>query len=250
MKHLILLLSLCCSALLTAQQFEAHYHQKEGKTLPYLLLKPLNFDSSQSYPLLIFLHGAGERGSDNKVAAKHFSSLVLADSNRINYPAFVIIPQCDTGYRWVEVDWKLDSHQMPAEPSLYMSLFLEVLDSLEQSPLIDKNRIYVSGLSMGGFGTWDLIARFPNRFAAAAPVCGGADLNTAPQIAHIPIWTFHGAKDRLVKPSRSREMVDALKKINGNIKYTEYPDLGHDSWKAAYAEPDFLTWIFGWRLDK
>ena len=106
---------------------------------------------------------------------------------------------------------------------------------------------YLAGLSMGGFGTWDLIARLPNKFAAAAPICGGADTTTAKVIAHIPIWVFHGADDKIVKVERSRDIVNALLTVGSKLKYSEYKDVGHDSWKPAYREPDFLKWMFGQR---
>lgn len=231
-----------------AQGFEECTFEKDGQTMPYLLMKPLDYDSSKTYPLLLFLHGAGSRGHDNKNTAAHIDSLLLADSNRIAFPAFVLVPQCDTGYRWVETDWTLLSHTQPTAPSRYMTMLISLLDKVENQLPIDKRRLYVTGLSMGGFGTWDLIARFPNRFAAAAPVCGGADVKTASKIAHIPIWCFHGSDDRLVKPSRSRDMVEALKKVKGNIKYNEYKGVGHGSWKPAYREPDFLSWLFSHQL--
>jgi predicted peptidase len=157
------------------------------------------------------------------------------------------VPQCDTGHRWVEVDWKAVSHTKPAEPSKYMQLTISLLDKIESSFPIDPKRIYVTGLSMGGFGSWDIIARLPNKFAAAAPVCGGGDTETATLIKQIPIWIFHGSTDKVVKASRSSDMYEALKKVGGNVKYAEYKDVGHDSWKPAYAEPDFLKWMFGQR---
>jgi predicted peptidase len=231
-----------------AQGFEEFIYEKDGQTMPYLLLKPLDYDSTKSYPMLLFLHGAGSRGHDNKNTATHIDSLLLADSNRVMFPAFIIVPQCDSGYRWVETDWTLLSHTQPTEPSKYMNLLISLLDDLENEYPFDKKREYISGLSMGGFGTWDLIARFPDKFAAAAPVCGGGDVKTAAKIAHIPIWAFHGGDDKLVKPSRSRDLVEAVKKNNGNIKYSEYKGVGHGSWKPAYAEPDFLKWLFSQKL--
>jgi predicted peptidase len=228
----------------SAQGFEEYLYISKTDTMPYLLMKPLLYDSTKQYPLLLFLHGAGSRGKDNKNTATHIDSLLLADSNRIAFPAFVLVPQCDKEHRWVETDWTLLSHKQPSAPSKYMKLTLELMDGIENQFPVDKNRRYITGLSMGGFGTWDLIARFADRFAAAAPICGGADLETAKNIAHIPIWNFHGADDRLVKPSRSREMVAELKRLNGNIKYSEYKGVGHGSWKPAYSEPDFLKWMF------
>ena len=123
-------------------------------------------------------------------------------------------------------------------------LTLELLDALPKEFSIDRKRIYVSGLSMGGYGTWDILARRPEHFAAAAPVCGGADEATAAKIAKIPVWAFHGAKDTVVKPSRSQNMIAALKKAGGTPKYTEYPDEGHGSWCPAYRNPELFKWLF------
>jgi predicted peptidase len=228
-------------------QFDVQTFNFETDSMPYLLLKPLNFDSSKSYPLILFLHGSGERGHDNKRTVTHIESLLTADSNRIVFPAFVLVPQCDTGHRWVEVDWKALSHTQPTEPSKYMRLSIELLHEIESRFPIDPKRIYVTGLSMGGFGTWDIIARLPNKFAAAAPVCGGGDIETAAVIKNIPIWIFHGSTDKVVKASRSNDMYEALKKVDGDVKYSEYQEVGHDSWKPAYREPDFLKWMFGQR---
>jgi predicted peptidase len=232
-----------------SQKFDSCYFKKDSALLPYLLLKPLNPDSSQNYPLLVFLHGSGSRGNSNQYTAAHIDSLLLADSNRIAFPAYVVVPQCENDHKWVDADWSVLAHDQPEQPSKYMALFIQLLDSLESVLNIDKKRIYISGLSMGGFGTWDLIARLPNKFAAAAPVCGGGDVKTASMIAHIPIWCFHGTEDKAVKVSRSRDMVEALKKVNGNIKYSEYKGVGHGSWKQAYAEPDFLKWLFSKKLN-
>ena len=232
------------SVLKAQDEFEQHLFKYKEGLLPYQLLQPRNIDSTKKYPLILYLHGAGSRGVDNKIPNTHIQSLLLADSNRTQYPCFVLVPQCPKAYRWVETDWTLLSHLQPKEPSIPMALVIELLKEFENHSAIDTNRIYVTGLSMGGFGVWDLIARFPDKFAAAVPICGGADLQTVQLLTTIPIWCFHGAADRVVRPSRSREMVAALKKYNADIKYTEYNGVGHGSWKPAYAEPDLLYWLF------
>jgi predicted peptidase len=228
--------------------FEKHVFEQENITLPYRLLKPKNMEAGKNYPLLIFLHGAGERGDDNEVNLMYISELLLDEKNRKDFPAYVLIPQCPKDLWWINFDRQNPNFTFKDEPSQPMAAVIAVLDQLEKKEAIDKSRMYVSGLSMGGFGTWDLIARFPNRFAAAAPVCGGADVSTAPKIAPMPIWNFHGAEDAVVKVDWSRNMVEALKAVNGNIKYTEYPNVNHDSWLNAFAEPDFLSWLFSHKL--
>jgi len=125
-----------------------------------------------------------------------------------------------------------------------LSATLKVVDTVRKEFPIDDKRIYITGLSMGGYGTWDLIARHPKIFAAAIPVCGGADESTAPTIKDLPIWCFHGAADPTVPPQRSQNMIAALKAAGGQPKYTEYPGVGHNSWDKAYAEPDLPTWLF------
>jgi predicted peptidase len=220
------------------------YTDADGKKLPYRLLTPPNYDPKAKYPLVVFLHGAGERGDDNQKQLVHGVPEFLTKENREKYPCFLVAPQCPEGAKWVEVDWSADSHVMPKESSEPLRLTFGLIDALQKDYSIDPKRIYITGLSMGGFGTWDAIARKPDLFAAAVPVCGGADEKTAERIAKLPIWAFHGAKDGAVKPSRSRNMIAALKKAGGDPKYTEYPDEGHASWVPAYKDADMLKWLF------
>jgi predicted peptidase len=215
-----------------------------GKTLPYRLLKPEGYDAKQRYPLVLFLHGAGERGDDNDKQLIHAVPQFLRAEMRKQYPCFLIAPQCPAAFKWVDADWSAAAHKQPAEPTEPMRLTMELLDALPKEWSIDPKRVYVTGLSMGGFGAWDIAARRPDRFAAVAPVCGGADEATAPALAKIPHWVFHGAKDGVVKPDRSRTMVEALKKAGGEPRYTEYPNVGHDSWNPAYADPKLYEWLF------
>ncbi len=220
------------------------YKDAAGKVLRYRLLKPDNYDPKQSYPLVVFLHGAGERGDDNTKQLIHGVAEFAKPENRKLHPCFLVAPQCPAGQKWSDVDWGADSHKMPQEPAEPARLVLELIAAMQKDYSIDKKRIYITGLSMGGFGTWDLIARKPDLFAAAVPVCGGGDEATAPAIAKLPIWAFHGAKDTVVKPSRSVHMIDAIKKAGGDPKYTEYPNVGHDSWVKAYQDPEMMKWLF------
>jgi predicted peptidase len=225
------------------------YTDAKGKTLPYRLLKPADYDPKQKYPLVLFLHGAGERGTDNEKQLIHGVPEFAREENRKKYPCFLIAPQCPENAKWVEVDWSADSHRQPAEPSAPMRLTLELLEALQKEFSIDARRIYVTGLSMGGYGTWDIVARRPELFAAAVPICGGADETTAVKIANVPVWVFHGAKDGAVNVERSRRMVEALKKAGGHPKYTEYPEVGHDSWVRAYKDPEMFAWLFAQKAD-
>jgi len=227
-----------------AKQFEALTFQSDGHELPYRLLKPLNYDASKSYPLVVFLHGAGERGTDNKAQLVHVVSIFCKPENRRDFPCFVLVPQCPQDQQWVKTPWAASRGSQPKQPSWPMALVLQLINALEKENSIDSKRLYVMGISMGGYGTWDVVSRHPERFAAAVPICGGGDETKAAAIAAIPIWAFHGAKDDVVKPIRSRNMVAAMKKAGGQPKYTEYPDAGHDSWSQASAEKELLPWLF------
>jgi predicted peptidase len=221
----------------------------EGKQLPCRLLKPAGYeiDGKERYPLVLFLHGAGERGDDNEAQLLHCTSRFLEDDLRQGHPCFVLAPQCPEGQKWVDVRWSASSHRMPAMPSLPLQLALEALGSVEQRFRIDADRIYLIGLSMGGYGTWDLIGRFPDRFAAAVPICGGGDEAAASRMAEVPIWAFHGECDRVVSPERSRNMVAALREAGGQPQYTEYHLIGHNSWDSAMVEPGLFEWLFAQR---
>lgn len=246
---ILLLLFLLFSVFLANSQIVKNYQAKEFKAkndiLPYRFYQPKqDIMHIKCMPLVIFLHGAGERGNDNKKQLIHIAQIFTNSENQKNFPAYVIAPQCAENYKWTEVDWNLQKHDMPDTISDYAGMTMELVDWLINNLPIDTNRIYITGLSMGGFGTWDLISRYPDKFAAAAPVCGGADLKQAHKLTKIPIWAFHGAKDKVVTVKRTRDMIEAIKKKGGNPKYTEYPNLGHFSWEAAYNDKDFLKWMF------
>lgn len=220
-------------------------------SMRYRLLFPHNYnrdydknDKNKKYPLVLFLHGAGERG-DSSLTVKHIGVWALQEKNREKYECFVLVPQCEKNNKWVEVDWAADSHTQPKEMSKYMDLTVQLLDKIETELPIDSTKIYLTGLSMGGYGTWDLAARFPQKFAAIVPVCGGADEKTADSLKNMPIWVFHGALDQTVKPQRSQRMVEAVKKTgNAAIHYTEYPKVKHASWKPAYEDEKMWKWLF------
>jgi predicted esterase len=379
-----------CSA--DIKDFEARQHKDaEGNVLLYRLYKPKNYDAGQKYPLILFLHGAGERGNNNTAQVRdalHWAK----DSVQKDNPCFIMAPQCpgkreafqlygtrkefdqsftDYGksagewksysiplaklpvglkhflamvnaadknsnatsefrnvslhesgiavdapldlrkldfsrrqgsgkvtvsgdgstvtlvgdvrvkapldytvtpdtvlqfdfrstaqglahaismdaeeffdYRWANVDWSAKKGAAAKDPSTPMRLTLEAMAQLRKEFNLDENRLYITGLSMGGYGTWDAIARNPKLFAAAVPVCGGADEATAPIIKDIPIWCFHGGADPTVPTERSRNMIKALKDAGGDPKYTEYPGVGHNSWDRAYSEPELPKWFF------
>lgn len=215
-------------------------HQSGNSTLPYRLLKPAS-EEADSYPLVIFLHGAGERGSDNEAQLTHIADLFTDVDNRSAFPCYVLAPQCPAKSWWAAHN---SDGSMKAEPTPPMKLVIELIDKIVKEYKIDQSRIYITGVSMGGFGVWDLLSRFPEKFAAAVPICGGADPMAATRIKHIPQWIFHGARDKVVHPNHSRRMVKALQQAGANPTYTEYPDVAHDSWVKAYLEPHLLPWLF------
>jgi len=251
---LIIFIFFCvaCTARVSAQNesdFEKKvFISKTSDTLRYRLLKPTVNDSSKKYPLVLFLHGAGERGNDNALQLKNGAINFASSLNKKLFPCYVVAPQCAEGYRWVEVDWKLPSHVQPEKPSVYLSRTMLLIDSLKKVLNIDTNRIYITGLSMGGFGTWDAISRWPNIFAAAVPVCGGGDTAKAVLIKNIPIWAFHGGADKVVMTSRSRDMIAAIKKAGGDPKYTEYLNTGHNAWTSTYGNIEMFQWLFSQSL--
>jgi len=224
------------------ERFEALRHEsKDGQSLLYRLHRPA--DTSTPAPLILFLHGAGERGNDNAAQLKHGARDILRYLDTTGQTAWLLAPQCPTEQRWVEVDWGATEHRSPDASSAPLRMTKEVIDALILSGGVDTSRIYVTGLSMGGYGTWDALQRWPDFFAAGIPVCGGGDEKGATQFHQVPVWAFHGDADKAVPVVRSRSMIAALKAAGGSPQYTEYPGVGHDSWTPTYRNADVLEWF-------
>lgn len=230
-----------------AAEPEKHVFKLDGKSLPYRLLKPDGTEQGKKYPLVVILHGAGERGIDNTKQLVWFwndkKPSVMTRPEVAKEKAFVIVPQCPDGKQFVEVPWGKGSYTSP-EVSEPLKLTLALVDSFVKEQPIDADRVYVVGMSMGGYGALDAVQRRPELFAACVSICGAGDLSKAKEIAHVPVWTFHGADDGVVPVSGSREMVEALKKAGAAPKYTEYPKAGHNSWSPAFEDKEFWNWIF------
>jgi len=228
-----------------AGRFEARTF-KGSIELPYRLLQPKVLDIKQQYPLVMFFHGSGEWGTDNTAQLKHAVKTFAGDDVMLKYPCFVIAPQCPMRSKWVDFPWETptDKMTMPEQPSKPMTAALELLDAIRNEFPIDPTRIYVTGISAGGYATWDALARHPEIFAAGVPVCGGGDTALAPRIAKLPVWVFHGANDPAVMPKLSQDMVKALKAAGGQPKYDEYPGVGHKCWDRAYATKELYEWLF------
>ncbi|HMM11615.1 MAG TPA: prolyl oligopeptidase family serine peptidase [Bacteroidales bacterium] len=224
---------------------------RDGGLLPFRIMYPEGFTVEAKYPLIIFLHGAGERGNDNQKQLVHGANF-FAQYNRRQYPAVVVFPQCPENQYWASVDftWHDDGSRTfgfrpEKEPTPPLSLVIQLIDSLLTTPWIDHSRIYIGGLSMGGMGTFEMIYRLPDVFAAAFPVCGGGKPETAPFFASkVPVWVFHGDADPVVPISLSTAMVDALRNAGADPLFTIYPGVGHNAWDYTFQEPDLIPWLF------
>jgi predicted peptidase len=233
-------------------QYEKRLFIQGNDTLRYRVLYPLQYNSNKPVPLIMFMHGSGERGNDNEKQLWHGGALFLKDSIRNMNPAIVIFPQCPN-----DSAWNRFNRSAPRTDSFYLSLNHStdlstperlvklLMDSLAQHRITDKKRMYIGGLSLGGFGTYDLLTKYPNYFAAAFPICGMTNVPLYTQRAYkVPLWIFHGAKDDVVSPEPDRLLYKALQTKKGaRVQYTEYPDVGHNSWDNAFAEPNLLPWV-------
>ena len=215
-----------------------------GGTLLYRIHSPTKIENGRRYPLVLFLHGAGERGADNAMQLVWGVWPILSYMKEKGIEGYVVAPQCPNGEQWVDTPWSNPAHRMPEKPSRSMALVMELLDDLVKELPVDANRVRVTGISMGGYGTWDIVQRRPELFAAAMPMCGGGDDLLAWKIRSVPIWTFHGDKDTAVPVVRSRQMVSALWQCGGNVRYREYPGMGHGCWIRTYQDPEVLDWFF------
>jgi len=245
----ILIFYLTVNNVFAQNKFKKEVYRGTKDSLLYNILDPVDYKSEKKgketiYPLVVFLHGAGERGSDNEIQTIHIRSLFLDNDNQLNYPSFVLVPQCPTNRQWVNLPWSGINHSMPEVCSETMDLTIELIGEIIKKHPIDTNRIYISGVSMGGYGTWDIISRYPQKFAAAIPICGGGDTSKAKLLKDIPIWAFHGSSDKVVSVENTRNMIKAIKIAGGNPKYTEYAKVGHDSWVKTYKEGNLLEWLF------
>lgn len=209
-------------------QQPVHVGPQEGREeVDYLVYFPIQYDArATKWPLVLFLHGAGQCGTDIEQVKKHGLPQCISEGE--DFPFLVVSPQCRGR------GWDIDQLTM-------------LLDDIVERYDVDLDRVYVTGLSMGGSGTWRLAAHSAERFAAIAPICGGGDAGRADQLAGLPIWAFHGAKDDVVPVSATREMVAAVEAAGGRVRYTEYPDAKHDCWTQTYDNPELYAWLLGQR---
>lgn len=258
MKHVLLFLLSTMPFLGYGQGFEARTFVRGTDTLPYRILLPKNYKAGTQYPLILVLHGAGERGNDNTAQLIHGSKLFLNDSLREVFPAIVVFPQCAKNTAWSVMGFNKDSvtnrwggvkFNADTIPTIPGGLVYQLTDSLMQSGSVDYRRMYVGGLSMGGIGTFDMLARYPNRFAAAFPICGAGNEEYAVRFQYnTALWIFHGAEDKVVPTKFSQTYYEKLRIAGAKVLYTEYPGVGHNSWDNAFAEPELLPWLFSHKL--
>lgn len=223
-----------------------------GDTLRYRILFPENYDNKKKYPLVLFLHGSGERGYDNEKQLLHGMKMFVEPANRKKYACIVIAPQCPADASWNsskanrEVTPILREFNYMNDITKPLHLAIELTKSIRALEGVDKKKVFICGLSNGGMGTFEAVYRYPELFKAAAPICGGGDTKSYSKAqAKVDFWVFHGDNDPTVDVKYSREMVARLKELKATVKYTEYPGVGHDSWNNAFAEPDFLPWLLG-----
>lgn len=246
--NVFLALVFSCAGMLSVAQPSLFSYEKfiskEKDTLLYRQLWP-DYNTTRKYPLVIFLHGSGERGHDNEAQLKWGAQQFAKEQTMLAYPCIVIAPQCPGGMQWANVS---NTHSggmlLESKPARPMELLMELLQQVKKTLPVDTDRIYITGLSMGGYGAFDALMRYPREFAAAVPVCGGGDISKAASIASIPIWVFSGAEDPAVDPQLSLDMVNALMRAGGHPGYTQYPEVGHFSWLGTYSDPQLFSWLF------
>lgn len=256
-KLTLLLMTAACFLLPACATSQAAQYQDRavevgGKTYQYKVYAPADWSKDKKWPVILYLHGAGERGDDNTAQTRVGLGPALARQSGLS--AIVVLPQCPRGRWWPETEMQ--------------ELALATLNRSISEFNGDPERVYLTGISMGGYGTWAIARTNPDKFAALAPVCGGvrpppgfpAQLSTgeataegdpylavAQKVARTPVWVFHGDEDRAVPVSESRKMVEALKSIGGNVRYSEYAGVPHNSWDRAYGEPEFFKWLLAQR---
>lgn len=232
----------------------------KGDTLRYRLLLPEGYNPLSSYPMILFLHGAGERGSDNTKQLVHGANLFLQPENRKDFPAIVVFPQCPTDDYWANVDIKINDTTKKrefvfsegGEPRKIMQMLLDWLPEFEKKYPVKRDQRYIMGLSMGGMGTFELVRRKPRFFAAAVPICGGANPATAGAMKETAFWIFHGNKDDVVPYQLSENMALAFQEyhVSAEVNFTVYGNVGHNSWDRAFAESELLPWLFSQQQKK
>ena len=255
MKFIAFFVLSACAAMaqFTAEeQMRFCSHTNEiGEIFNWRMSAPRYPVEGKKYPLIIFLHGSGECGTDNKRHIKLGLPKLLHTLRVLNREAMVMAPQCQSGGWWVEKLAMSADYRMPRKPAPAMDVMMEVISHIETSYPVDVERIYITGLSLGGFATWDAIQRYPEKFAAAVPLCGGGDVHAVKSLKNLPIWVFHGDNDKNVSVECSRRMVAALRSAGcRRLFYTEYKGVAHNCWDRAYSDQEMVSWLLDQRRYK
>jgi predicted peptidase len=238
---------------LPSESFEARSTLFTGgkfrdESFAYRLLKPARIEPGERFPLVLFLHGRDQRGIDNAAQLEFLPTWMAEPERRADFGCFLIAPQCRPDTYWVETPRAFDRAAPRQAPGPQMQVVIDILEEVIREFSIDERRLYLSGLSMGGYGCWDLATRLADRWAAVAPICGGGDELYADRLVGVPVWAWHGDADDVVPVVKTRRMIEAIRAAGGQPKYTELVGVGHDSWTAAYTDPQgVVPWMFAQR---
>ena len=246
MKKILFSILFVSQTIVLCQEFSKELFVSDKDSLPYRLLLPKNFDNDKKYPLIIFLHGAGERGSDNELQLVHGKDLFINMNKNNTFPSIVVFPQCSKNSYWANVSRINNSFSFLGNPTENTSLKLVegMINELQSNFKINSNQIYVGGLSMGGMGTFELVYRNPDMFAAAFAICGGANPKIGEKISKTNWRIYHGDKDFVVPVKLSIDMYNSIKSFNKNVYLKIYPNVNHNSWDNVFREPDLFKWLF------
>lgn len=223
------------------------FKAEDDTELLYRIAAPEKTEEGKQYPLILFLHGSGQRGTDNKAQLKHSVAEILKGAAEVREPVYLIAPQCPPGRWWSEPTEGRHGLKDAGGKDPLMEAVLALVEETAVKHPIDRKRIYITGISMGGFGTWDMLARSPQTWAAAIPVCGGGDPKTAVKFKDIPIRIFHGDPDNVVPTKSSELMAEALNKAGSKAELTLFPGVGHNSWTPTYQDREVIKWLFAQR---
>ena len=244
MKEILVASIFAASTALAAEPEAREWKAPDGTVVKYRWSAPETLEPGKTYPLVLFLHGAGERGDDNKAQLKHGVIPILDGAKKLNQPCFLIAPQCPADQWWAPIDRERMRLNAAGKPNALLESVLALVDETMKNQPVDAKRFYVTGISMGGYATWDLLGRVPGKIAAAVPVCGGGDPSLAEKFKNVPIHAFHGEADPVVPVRTTKEMISALEKAGSKPKATYYPGVQHDSWTQTYNDPEVIRWIF------
>jgi len=217
---------------------------EQSLTMPYRLMEPSEADPGETFPLVVFLHGSGERGTQGDVALKYIGPVLATREMRTKHPCYVLAVQCPRDRSWVETGPRSMNPTMAEQPSMTIRGVMAAMDQIIKEKAVDRQRIYLTGLSLGGYGAWDLAMRRPDMFAAVVPICGGGDPSKAELLKDLPIQVWHGSLDSSVPVARSRDMVKALKDAGAKVDYREIKDGGHEAWLPAYLPDAAIAFMF------